>query len=80
MPRYYFHLKYGHQVIQDAHGDEIEDDRMALDRAAETAKALLRGAPGDVETWRNCVIEVTHDERVLSRTPVLEALEPAGDR
>ncbi|CAO4153172.1 DUF6894 family protein [Methylorubrum extorquens] len=41
MPRYYFHIRYGDQVIEDWDGSELPDLAAALQEAKEGARAVL---------------------------------------
>lgn len=76
--RYFFHLRCGDDVIRDENGDELADDRRALERAVATAKALLQGSPDQTAAWSGCVFEVTGPEgEAVWRVPVSDALDRA---
>ena len=80
MPRYYFHVRYGREVIRDENGDELPDDQAALERAVEAARAFLRAAPDGDDAWSRCVFEVTNrDGAAVWRMPVRDAVEAVGD-
>ena len=80
MPRYFFHLRYGAEVVRDDLGDELADDQAALQRGVDTARALLRAAPEKVETWSHCVLEIAgSDGEPVWRLPILDAVQAAGD-
>ena len=53
---------------------------MALERALDTARALLRGDTEAAENWNNCVFEVTNGNgEAVWRMPVLDAVMAAGE-
>lgn len=80
MPRYFFNLRYGREIIRDDHGDELPDDQVALERALDTAKELLRGGADTAESWNHCVFEVTNDNgEAVWRMPVLDAVTVASE-
>ena len=61
MPCYYFHAKFDGHLIRDERGDELADDEAALERAVETARALLQGGSRNAAAWTGCVFEVTDE-------------------
>jgi hypothetical protein len=79
MPRYFFHLRYGSEVIRDEHGDELANDHMAMERAVNAARTLLR-APDARQTWSDCVLEVTNDKgEAVWRMPLVNSAAMAGE-
>jgi len=79
MPRYFFHVHIGDDVIRDPDGQDLRDP----DRAWEVARAMARGLmaarfekPID---WTSSHIEVTDDAGgILLEFPVVEALLEDG--
>ena len=65
MPRYFFSLSDGTNVLVDFEGRELADALAARERAAEAASRLLDEGAGSLSPERSWDIEITDEDGSL---------------
>jgi hypothetical protein len=69
MPRYFFHLKDGNDVLQDDIGEELATPEEARQHSLRVAFELGRNRSDRINA-RMCVLVTNPDNGVLFRTPL----------
>jgi malonyl CoA-acyl carrier protein transacylase len=76
MPRYFFHLRQGDQMLQDIDGQELRDADEAWSAARAAAASLMKSRFERPVNWAETVFEVQDEAgETILEFPCLEALE-----
>ncbi len=76
MPRNYFHLRQGSQMLQDIEGQVLRDPDEAWAAARAAASSLMRSKFERPVNWAEMVFEVQDEAgEIVLEFPCLEALE-----
>lgn len=76
MPRYYFHLRQGDQMLQDIEGQELRDADEAWEAVKAAAANLMKHEFERPVNWAETVFEVQDEAgEIVMEFPCLEAVE-----
>ncbi len=76
MPRYFFNVHLGKDVLSDPEGRELRDADQAWEAAKAMAQSLLRTEFPQPINWAACHIEVKDGTGgIVLEFPILEALQ-----
>ena len=80
MPRYFFNMRIGKELILDPEGEELRDPNHAWNVARTTIREILKTG-GDQALMLTAVVEVTDDEgEIVLEFPFAEAIiDPAEE-
>jgi hypothetical protein len=74
MPRYFFNMRIGDELIRDPEGEELPDPDHAWQVARTTIREILK-AGGDQRRILTATVEVTDDEgEIVLEFPFAEAI------
>lgn len=76
MPRYFFHVHIGDDIIRDPDGQEFRDMDAAWRATRATARNIMNSDLPQSVNWASCSIEVRDEAGdVVLEFPFLEAIE-----
>jgi len=76
MPRYFFNVHIGDDVIIDPEGQEFRDADEAWEATRATARNLMQTAFSQPINWASCQIEVKDEAgEIILEFPFLEAAD-----
>jgi hypothetical protein len=76
MPRYFFHLRQGDQMLQDIDGQELRDADEAWAAARAAAASLMKSRFERPVNWAETLFEVQDEAgEIILEFPCLEALD-----
>ncbi len=76
MPRYFFHLRQGDQMLQDIEGQELRDADEAWEAVKAAAASLMKQEFEGPVNWAETVFEVQDEAgEIVMEFPCLEATE-----
>ncbi|MFC4173701.1 DUF6894 family protein [Microvirga sp. GCM10011540] len=79
MPRYFFNVHIGEDVLGDPEGQDLRDADQAWEVARAMAQNLLGTEFAQPINWAACHIEVTDDlDEIVLEFPILEAIDLSG--
>jgi hypothetical protein len=74
MPRYFFNMRIGNELIRDPEGEELRDPDHAWHVARTTIREILKTG-GDQTLILTAIVEVTDDEgEIVMEFPFAEAI------
>lgn len=74
MPRYFFNMRIGNELIRDPNGEELHDPDHAWHVARATIREILKTA-GDQRLVLTAIVEVTDDQgEIVLEFPFAEAI------
>jgi hypothetical protein len=74
MPRYFFNMRIGNELILDPEGEELRDPGHAWNVARTTIREILKTG-GDQRLILTAIVEVTDDEgEIVLEFPFAEAI------
>jgi len=76
MPRYFFHLRQGDEMLQDLEGQELRDADEAWAAAKAAAASLMKNKFERPVNWAEMAFEVQDESgEIVLEFPCLEAVE-----
>jgi hypothetical protein len=76
MPRYFFNVHIGDDVLEDPDGQDLRDADQAWEVARAMARNLLQTEFSQPVNWASCHIEVKDDlDEIVLEFPILEAID-----
>ena len=81
MPRYFFNMRIGNELIRDSEGKELQDPDHAWHVARATIREILKTG-GDQRLVLTAIVEVTDDEgEIVLEFPFAEAIiDPSEEK
>jgi hypothetical protein len=74
MPRYFFNMRFGKELILDPEGEELRDPDRAWEVARTTIREILKTG-GDQTLVLTAIVEVTDEEgEIVLEFPFAEAI------
>ncbi|MGO4573914.1 DUF6894 family protein [Microvirga sp. 2TAF3] len=76
MPRYFFNVHLGEDVLEDPEGQEFRDADEAWEATRATALDLMKAEFSQPVNWASCYIEVKNEAgEIILEFPFLEAVD-----